>query len=159
MPITIENLDEVEAWTGSAGMPIPVGEHIAEIDEVEEKPAGTGSPQIIITWRVVDGMHRDATSREWLVIVPPSSSSSGTYGKVRSFLNAVHWPIGSGTFVVPTFELKGRRAQIVVREDTYDGKTRLKVVAHNAVPSTVGGEIPMDMPPAAVPAPTDDLPF
>jgi hypothetical protein len=130
MTILIKDLDEVEAWQPLSAAPIPVGKHIATIDTVEEQPAATGSPQIVITWRVVAGEFVGTQSREWLVILPQ------TYGKVKAFLEAVNWDLKPGEFAMPTTELVGRNAVIIVGTEQRDKKIFTRVIGHSRVNDT-----------------------
>lgn len=146
-PITIQDLDQVEAWD-TGGLPFPVGKHHAVIEAVEEKAASTGSPQVIISWRGIGGNAQDCTTREWLVILPQ------TYGKVKSFLQAVKWPLKSGAFSMPTTELVGRHALIVVGTEQRDGKTFTRVMGHLPYDES---DVPIDT--AGLPGDGQKLPF
>lgn len=148
MPIVIKDLDDVEAWNAPGHAPIPVGKHIAVIDSIEEKPANTGSPQLIITWRVAAGQYAGTQSREWMVILPQ------TYGKVKAFLQAVGWSLKSGEFEMPTTELTGRKAWIIVGTEQRDGKTFTRVIGHARVDE---GDIPADT--SGLAGDQTDLPF
>lgn len=139
MTILIDNLDEVEAWKGGeGGLPIPKGKHIAKVEAVEETPANTGSPQLIITWAGPD----DTSSREWLVILPQ------TYGKVKALLQALKWELQPGQFEMPTHQLVGRSCWIVVGEETWNNKTSTRVLGHSPIED---GDLPIDT--TGLPAP------
>jgi hypothetical protein len=149
MTILIKDLDEVEAWSSSGHAPIPVGKHIATIDAIEEEPASTGSPQIVITWRVVAGQYEGTQSREWLVILPQ------TYGKVKAFLLALGWELKTGEFAMPTTELVGRRAVIIVGNEQRDKKVFTRVIGHLKLDDA---DVPIDT--EGLPAgDQQDLPF
>lgn len=146
MTIVIKDLDQIEAWESSGSAPIPVGKHIAEITAIEEKQASTGSPQLVVEWTVIRGQYVGTQSREWIVIVPK------TYGKVKAFLLAVGWPLAGGEFTLPTTELIGRSAQIVVGVEMFNGKSNTRIVGHLPIDES---DAPIDMPQAD----GTDLPF
>lgn len=156
MPIEIPDLEGVESWK-AANLPIPLGKHLCEIVSLEEKPAATGSPQVIIEWRVVSGPYADRASREWLVVLPQ------TLGKVKAFLEALNWPLQAGNFTMPTQALVGRRAVITVSEREYGGKMRTEIIAHELASTPIASmpaEIPIDTAGLGPVAPDpDDLPF
>lgn len=156
MPIEIPDLENIESWKGAANLPIPIGKHLCEIVSTEEKPASTGSPQVIIEWRVIAGQFVDRTSREWLVVLPQ------TLGKVKAFLEALNWPLKPGAFTMPVGALMGRRAVITVGEREYGGKMRTEIIAHEPV----GTPVPISQPDTGgalvepnSPDSDDDLPF
>lgn len=131
-PIKIESLNDVEAWK-AGGSPFPLGKHPGRIDSVEEKAASTGSPQVEITWTGL-GSADGCEMREWLVILPQ------TYGKVKAFLEAVRWPLKEGAFDMPTTELVGRQAMLVVGTELRDAREFRRVMGH----LPMEGDVPID---------------
>lgn len=128
MGISVNNLDQAEAW--SAGSLLLPGIHTVVIDTAEEGESSNGNPQIELNFRAVAGEQEGGTIRDWLVVVPK------TYGKVRSLLEATGFVIESGEFELPTEQLPGRNLSIHVaaEQDRQDPtKTRNRVVGYESV--------------------------
>lgn len=124
MTIILKDIDKEEAWQSAGGPPTPPGRHPAKIESVEEGVAGTGSPQLTITWSVVGGPAQGSQIREWLVVLPQ------TYGKLKALLEATGWEIPSGEWELPVDKMAGRQATIVVGNEVFNGKESLRVLGH-----------------------------
>lgn len=143
------DLAGVEAW--EAGDILPAGTYTVEVTDSEEGKSSGGHPQIELDLRCIAGQYDGGTIKDWVVVIP------STAGKVKQILAAFGVEGLDGTVKFEASDLKGKRANIVVREEPYDGKLKSRVKAYE--------------PAAAVSSPTattngsdakaddDDLPF
>lgn len=147
MPFELDMTD-VEAWV--AGDILPAGTHTIEVTDTEEGTSSGGHPQAELDMRCVSGQYVDGTIKDWIVVIPK------TAGKVKQILEAFGVENLDGKVTFSASDLKGKRANIVVREEPYDGKPRSKVKAYepaSEVAATNGSE------PTEAKADEDDLPF
>jgi hypothetical protein len=132
--MTKVNLDGVEAWKG--GGILPAGTHAVEITEATEKTSRNNHPQVELEFRAIGGDYDGGTIRDWVTVIPEA------FGRIRQLLEAVHYAIPAGEFEMPSNELVGKQCVIVVRDELYNGETKSKVKAYQAlrgdVPATVG---------------------
>ena len=71
---------------GGGWEPLPAGDYLFEIDEVEQTMSSNEKPQLKISMHVVDGEHAGAKSTLWLSLVPQAAF------RVENLLNAVLQP-------------------------------------------------------------------
>lgn len=122
MTFTAE-LKDVEAWSG--GDLLPPGNYEVEVTEALEGKSSSDNPQLELELTAISGEHKDGSIRDWIVVIPT------TAGKVKQILGA--FGVGDnldGTVKFEASDLMGKRARIVVRNETYDGKERTRVKAY-----------------------------
>jgi hypothetical protein len=121
--MTLElDLTGVEAW--AAGDILPSGTHTVEVTESKEGTSSGGHPQVELDLRCVAGQYVDGTIKDWIVVIPK------TAGKVKQILEAFGVANLDGKVSFEASDLKGKRANIVVREEPYDGQMKSKVKAY-----------------------------
>ena len=137
--------------------PLPEGEYVMVVHEVEEVTAKTGTPGIRVTFRVAVGEHRDHPVTDTLWITPKAMPF------VMQRLEALGVQVPNGPLTIDERLLHGRRAQLLVRHEPWedrDGNARVaeRVKAYEPVPGDSSST--PDPLANAVPARTDDdIPF
>jgi hypothetical protein len=81
MTITLNDIDQTEAWSAGGGL-LPPGRHLCRIVDTEEGESSNGNPQMILTLEAIAGEHVGGQIKDWIVVVPQ------TYGRVRQILDA-----------------------------------------------------------------------
>jgi hypothetical protein len=80
------NLNEVDAWDGSAGAVLPIGEYVFEVTAVTGGNAKTGTANLEFDLLVIVGADTEtvngATKKHWIYLTEKSA------GRVRSMVNA-----------------------------------------------------------------------
>lgn len=111
------NIDSAEAWAGDDRL--PPGIYLAKIAEAKEETSSKGNPMLVLTWRVEQGEWRGSEIREWVTVI------ESTAGKVVALLQYTGTPVPPDGMLDPS-ALVGKRAEIVVRPDTYvkDGEVK-----------------------------------
>lgn len=146
MTLTID-LTNVEAW--EAGDILPPGTHYVEVASAAEGTSSNGNPQLELEMRAVGGEYEGGTIRDWIHFTPK------TAGKVKQVLGAFGVGDLDSQVSLSADDLLGKRAQILVRTETYDGKERTKIKAYEAAASPAengNGSSPAK-------SDSDDLPF
>lgn len=119
------DLEGVEAW--AAGQILPPGSHNVEVVEAKEGESGTGKPQLELELLAYEGEYEGGTIRDWIVVIPK------TAGKVKQLLAAFGVGDLDSEVAFEAEDLKGKKAQILVRNEPYDGKDRSRVKAYEPV--------------------------
>lgn len=123
------DLTDVEAW--AAGDILPPGTHQVIVIAAEEGKSSAGNPQLEVEMQATAGEHQGGTIRDWIHFTPK------TAGKVKQVLEAFGMA-SDGSISVEASAFINKRAQILVREELYNGETKTKVKAY----SPASGEAP-----------------
>lgn len=166
-PISVQNMDQADAWEGGAGI-LPPGKHVVAItEESDDTRSSGGNPQIVLQFTADDGMG----VKDWVVVKPPNpDGSGGTYGKVRQLFEACGLQVPAGpNAVLASAPLLGKRLMITVAlqpsnqldETTGQPKMRSRVVAYESAGSGNGQTTPSAQYASAggANAINDDIPF
>lgn len=135
------NLTGVEPW--SANTVLSPGSHTVRVIEAEEKPANTGTPQIILQMEAISGAEAGGKIRDWIAI------TEKCLGRVAQIMQAFGMPIPQGNFSLEAQSFVGKVATVIVRSEPGrkdPSKTFSKVAAYEQADSNAGG----------APAPSDD---
>ena len=100
------------------GMICAEGTYRAKVIEKELTEAKTGTPQVAITYEVVDGEHAGETIRDYAAL--SEAALKYTVEKMR----ACGW---QGVDVSNLETLGSKECQIVVKSEVYNGESRLRV--------------------------------
>jgi hypothetical protein len=138
---------DVEAW--EAGEILPAGTHDVTVIKAEESMSSSGNPQLELELEAFEGPNKGGRIRDWITVIPT------TAGKVKQVLTALGLEV-DGKYTIDPDNLVGRKAQILVRNELYDGKERSKVKGYEPSGATGGAS-----PPSTNGAKKDeeDLPF
>jgi len=126
MPIPVDNLDQVDAWSAggilSANPDGTPAKYVVTIDDADDSGISSGGyPQIALE------MSNDlGSSRDWIVVIP------STHGKVVQMWKAAGLavPVGQGAMLNAAL-LKGRKVKITVAKEADNrGELRDRVVAY-----------------------------
>jgi len=140
------DLTNVEAW--APGDILPPGTHEVIVIAASEGTSSAGNPQLELEMQACAGENEGGTIRDWVHFTPK------TAGKVKQVLEAFGMAAeGAVSIEAPAFVNK--RAQILVRQELYNGEQRTKVKAYSpaseAAPAAASnGQAKPD---------SDDLPF
>jgi Protein of unknown function (DUF669) len=126
-PFSID-LTDVEAWEASDIL--PSGTHKVEVIKAEEGSSSNGNPQLELELRAYDGEYQDGTIRDWIVVTPK------TAGKVKQILGAFGADKLDGQVKFGPEDVMGKKAQIIVRTEPYNGQERSRVKAYEVVSAT-----------------------
>jgi len=118
----VGSLKDVEAWSGGGGY-LGIGTHPAEITSASEGESSGGHPQFELEWSAISGEQKDATIKEWIVVI------ASTKGKLKGLLEACGVEITDSLDEVNPSDLQGLQANIVVRKENPDDKYP-KVMGH-----------------------------
>lgn len=108
MGITV-NMNGVDAWT--PGNVLSPGQHTVRVVEAEEKPAQTGTPQIVLSMEATAGPEAGGTIKDWITV------TANTLGRVRMIMNAFQIPVPAGQFNLEASSFVNRQARITVRSE------------------------------------------
>lgn len=122
-PFSID-LTDVEAWEASDIL--PSGTHRVEVIKAEEGSSSNGNPQLELELRAYEGEYQDGTIRDWIVVTPK------TAGKVKQILGAFGADKLDGQVNFGPEDVMGKKAQIIVRTEPYNGQERSRVKAYEA---------------------------
>ena len=100
------------------GMISSEGTFRAKVIEKELREAKSGTPQVVITFEVVDGEHAGETIRDYAAL--SEKALPYTVAKMR----ACGW---TGVDVSALESLGSKECQIVVATDVYNGESRMRV--------------------------------
>lgn len=141
------DLTNVEAW--AAGDILPPGTHQVMVISAEEGKSSAGNPQLEIEMQAVAGEHEGGTIRDWIHFTPK------TAGKVKQVLEAFGMT-SDGSVSVEASDFVNKKAQILVREEPYNGEMKTKVKAY----TPASGDAPAAASNGQQPkSDNDDLPF
>jgi len=144
-PIEMENLKEVESWSGGAAM-LPVGWHTVRIAYAKEGQSSGGHPQVEMEFVGAAG----ASIRDWIVFAPAKRAGEVPFAwkRAKGLLEAAAIDIPDGKMVFPTEQLQGRKLDIYVGEEPdYNDptKTRRRVQGYAIAGEHGDSDIPAEV--------------
>jgi hypothetical protein len=146
-----ENFDDV----ASGFAPVPDGEYICRLDNVQEEASSAGHPMLVWSWVVNEGVYTGKTLRSWTSLLP--HALSGAKDHFQAF--GAKWKRGE-TYEQAAARLIGKSATLSVttREylDKYGEKARGNSVGA-IYPATKAGQNRAVT--QTKPLPDDDIPF
>lgn len=137
----------VDAWSGT-GDQLPPGSYVVKVVSAEEATSKNGNPQVVVDLQVAEGDFAGAEIRDWITITEASM------GRVVQALQGLGIDT-SRDVDLDVGELVGRRAEVVVREDTYvdrQGETRTSMKVKGYRPVSRASDVPSDFPEGQAPA-------
>jgi hypothetical protein len=158
-PISVSNLDQVEAW-GSGGLPIlSPGRHRVRITTADDsEPSTNNNPQIVLDMENDYGRCRD-----WMtVIAPQPDGTGGNYGKIRQLFEAAGITIQGGNWTLPTDLLVGKTVVVTVAKvPNKQGELKDRVMSYEpgsaSVPDNPQQQQVTQTPKSDIPAPTSQF--
>lgn len=119
-------LDEVEAWKG--GVYLPVGVFDVKCTHEAHVESSKGNPQIELEWEAIEGEHKGASIKDWVVVIP------STLGKVKGLMEACGVDIPKGEFELKPNDFLGLHCRIVVRKEDGDEYPRVRAYTTSDLP-------------------------
>lgn len=112
----------------SGGRRCPDGEYQAEIFEAELEESKAGNPMIVAKWKITQGKYKGTTIYDQISLVPQALWKLKTLLEVLA-VDAQEDDVEASEYVS---EIMEKEATIIVKNETYEGEDRPKVVGYGA---------------------------
>ena len=123
------------------------GSYTVTITDAVEGASSKGTPCIELDMEIMDGEYKGRGLKDWVYV------TDAAMWRVKQLLKAAQYPFPEGEFDFPPAELIGRKVDLDVRHEVYNGQVKTRVDEYRQLE----GWDPSQVVP---PAPADDgVPF